>query len=93
MTGVNERTLSGWLSQKKMIEMWVDIVEDMTAEVALKALPHHLKELFVNVDPESIVCARRYRNRIADRNQPKVYYKGGKVSRTFDFFYFFYLTN
>jgi hypothetical protein len=80
LTGVQERTLSGWLSQKKMVEMWVDIVEDLTAEVALKALPHHLQELFVNVDPESTVCAHRYRNRIADRNQPKVYYKGGKVS-------------
>jgi hypothetical protein len=43
-----------------MIEMWVDIVEDLTAEVALKALPHHLQELFVNVDPESTVCAHRY---------------------------------
>ncbi len=63
-----------------MIEMWVDIVEGMTAEVALKVLPHLLQEFFVTVDPESTVCACRYRNRISDRNQPKVYYKGGKVS-------------
>jgi len=38
LTGVNERTQSGWLAQKKIIEIWVDIVEDITAEVALKAL-------------------------------------------------------
>jgi hypothetical protein len=30
-----------------MIEMWVDIVEDMTADVALKDLPHQLQELFI----------------------------------------------
>jgi len=83
LTGVNERTLSGWLTQKKMIEVWVDIVEDMTAEVALKALPHHLRDLFVNVDPDSKVTATRYRNRIANRSQLKLYYKGGKVSETF----------
>ncbi len=82
LTGVNERTLSGWLTQKKMIEIWVDIVEDMTAEVALKALPHHLRDLFFNVDPESTVKATRYRNRIANRTQPKLYYKGGRVSAT-----------
>jgi hypothetical protein len=82
LTGVKERTLSGWLTQKKMIEMWVDIVEDMTAEVALKALPHHLRDLFFNVDPESTVKATRYRNRIANRTQPKLYYKGGRVSAT-----------
>jgi hypothetical protein len=33
LTGVQERTLAGWLSQKKMIKMWADIVEDMTAGV------------------------------------------------------------
>jgi len=37
LTGVKERTLSGWLCQKKMIQMWVDLVKDMTAEVALKS--------------------------------------------------------
>jgi hypothetical protein len=62
-----------------MSEMWVDVVEVMTAEVALKALPHHLQELLVNADPESTVCAGRYRN-IGSRNQPKLCYKGGKVS-------------
>ena len=82
LTGVKEQTLSGWLTQKKMIEMWVDIVEDTTAEVALKALPHHLQDLFFNVDPESTVKATRYRNRIANRTQPKLYYKGGRVSAT-----------
>jgi hypothetical protein len=40
-----------------MIEMQVDIVDDMTAEVALKPLPHHLQELAVTFDPESTVCA------------------------------------
>jgi hypothetical protein len=63
-----------------MIEMQVDIVDDMTAEVALKPLPHHLQELVVTFDPESTVCAGRYKNRIAHKNQPKVYYKDGKVS-------------
>jgi len=50
--------------------------------VALKALPHHLRDLFFNVDPESTVKATRYRNRIANRTQPKLYYKGGRVSAT-----------
>jgi hypothetical protein len=63
-----------------MIDMWVDIVQDITAELALKKLPHHLQELFVSFDPESAVCAGRYRNRIAHRNLPKKCYKGGKVS-------------
>jgi hypothetical protein len=83
LTGVKEQTLSGWLTKKKMIEIWVDIVEDMTAEVALKALPHHLQDLFINFEPDSKVTATSYRNRIANRTQPKLYYKGGKVSETF----------
>jgi hypothetical protein len=37
LTEVKEQTLSGWLCQKKMIQMWVDLVEDMTAEVAIRS--------------------------------------------------------
>jgi hypothetical protein len=55
-----------------MTEMWVDIVEALTEDVELKALPHHLQQLFVNVDPEPTFCAGiSYGNRIANRNQPK----------------------
>ena len=76
------RANTEWMVESnKMIEMWVDIVEDMTAEVALKVLPQHLQDIFVNVDPESKVCACRYRNRIVgNRNHYKLFYKGGTVS-------------
>jgi hypothetical protein len=67
-----------------MINIWVDIVEDMTAEVALKSLPIYLQDLYANVDPESTVSAHGYRWRLAnDSNQltlKNIYYKGGKVS-------------
>ena len=80
LTGVNEHTLLGWLTQKKMIAMWIDIVEDLTAEVAIKALPTNVQELYFDVDPESTVSTLRYRRRINNfNNQLQIYYKGGKV--------------
>jgi len=82
LTGVKERTLSGWLCQKKMITMWVDLVEDLTAEVALKSLPPHIQDLFMDVDLESQVSAQRYRQRlqVEAKNNLQIFYKGGKVS-------------
>jgi hypothetical protein len=38
-----------------MIAMWIDIVEDLTAEVAIKALSTNVQELYFDVDPESTV--------------------------------------
>ena len=84
LTGVKERTLSGWLTQKKMIKMWVDIVEDMTAVTALKSLPASVQDVYINVDPESTVSAHKYRRRLPDLGSNlNVYYKGGKVSVMF----------
>ncbi len=80
LTGVQERTLAGWLSQKQMIKMWADIVEDMTAGVALQALPPHLQDVFHDVDPESTVSVAKYRKRIGSNNNIKLIFKGGKVS-------------
>jgi len=82
LTGVKERTLSGWLCQKKMILMWVDLVEDLTAEVALKSLPPHIQDLFMDVDLESQVSAQRYRQRlqVGAKNNLQIFYEGGKVS-------------
>jgi hypothetical protein len=64
LTGVKERTLSGWLSQKRMIQMWMDIVEDMNASVAIMSLPSQIQDLFIDVDPESTVSVLRYRKRL-----------------------------
>lgn len=82
LTGVNSHTLVGWLHQKSMIKMWVDLVEDMTAGTAMKALPEHIRDTYFDIDPESKVLATRYRNRIKYATNPlNVYYKGGsKVS-------------
>jgi hypothetical protein len=55
LTGVNEHTLLGWLSQKKMTAMWIDIVDDLTVEVAIKSLPTNIQELYFDVDNESAV--------------------------------------
>jgi hypothetical protein len=65
-----------------MIKMWVDLVEDMTAGTAMKALPEHIRDTYFDIDPESKVLATRYRNRIKYATNPlNVYYKGGsKVS-------------
>jgi hypothetical protein len=63
--------------------LWVDIVEDMTAEVALKALPIYVQDLYAEVDPESSVSAHRYRQRVANARDQLTFkkkYKGGKVS-------------
>jgi hypothetical protein len=65
---------------KKMIKMWADIVEDMTAGVALQALPPHLQDVFHDVDPESTVSVAKYRKRIGSNNNIKLIFKGGKVS-------------
>jgi len=62
--------------------MWVDLVEDMTAGTAMKALPEHIRDTYFDIDPESKAIATRYRNRIKYATNPlNVYYKGGsKVS-------------
>jgi hypothetical protein len=82
LTGVKERTLSGWLCQKKMIQIWVDLVKDMTAEVALKSSPSHVQDLYMDIDLESQVSAYRYRQHIQrlQQNKLQVLYKGRKVS-------------
>ena len=74
--------LIGWLHQKKMIRMWIDLVEDMTAATAMKALPESIRELCFNVDPESKVVANHFRNRVNFAANPlTVYYKGGSKVR------------
>jgi hypothetical protein len=85
LTGVKERTLSGWLTQKRMIQMWVDVVEDMKAEIAIRSLPAETQDLFMNIDPESTVSACKYRSQLNAANTVRVYYKGGKVSDPFYF--------
>jgi len=84
LTGVNEHTLLGWLVQKKMISVWLDLVDSMTAEIALKSLPLPLQDLFSHIDPESKVCVQRFKNRLqrntGDKEQVKILFKGGKVS-------------
>jgi len=64
-----------------MILMWVDLVENMTAEVALKCLPPHIQDLFMDVDLDSQVSAQRYRQwlQVGAKNK-RLLYKGGKVS-------------
>jgi hypothetical protein len=75
LTGVNEHTLLGWLSQKKMIAMWIDIVEDLTVEVAIKDLL-----TYFDVDPESTVSTLWYMKQINNfNNLLQKYFKGGKV--------------
>lgn len=92
LSGVNEHTLSGWLHQKKMIATWIDYVEDLTASMAMKALPSKIRELYLNVDPDSRVSVGRYRRRLnLSTSTINILYKGGKVSVIlFIFRYLFY---
>jgi hypothetical protein len=63
-----------------VIAMWINIVEDLTGEVAIKALPTSVQELYVDVDPVTTVSTLRYRMRLDNfKNQLQMYYKGGKV--------------
>jgi len=82
LSSVKVNTLLGWLVQKRFILGWIDLVECMTAGTALQALPLAVQDLFSNVDPESKVCVKRFKNRIKmdDGNQLKMLFKGGKVS-------------
>ena len=93
LAGVKEQTLSGWLCQKKMILMWVDLVENMTAEVALKCLPPHIQDLFMDVDLDSQVSAQRYRQwlQVGAKNK-RLLYKGGKVSYMCNAYFLWSLT-
>lgn len=92
LSGVNEHTLSGWLHQRKMIATWIDFVEELTASVAMKALPSNIRELYLNVDPDSRVSVGRYRKRLNRYTSTiNIFYKGGKVSLfLFNFCYLFY---
>jgi hypothetical protein len=85
LTRVKHPTLSGWLCQKRM--MWVDIVEDMNASVAIMSPPSQIQEQFSHVDPESTVSVLRYRKRLPSENSNNllVYFKGGKVRNKFFF--------
>lgn len=81
-TGVNENTLLGWVYQKKMIAMWLDLVESMDAGTALEALPAPIKDMFSHVDPDSMVSVEKYRKQLnggSSTNQLKILFKGGKV--------------
>lgn len=81
-TGVNENTLLGWVYQKKMIGMWLDLVESMDAGTALEALPAPIKDMFSHVDPDSMVSVEKYRKQLnggSSTNQLKILFKGGKV--------------
>jgi hypothetical protein len=81
LSGVDEHTLSGWLHQRKMIATWIDYIEDLTASVAMKALPSNIRELYLNVDPDSRVSVGRYRRRLdLSTSTINILYKGGKVS-------------
>jgi hypothetical protein len=61
--------------QKKMIAMWIDIVEDLTVEVAIKDLL-----TYFDVDPESTVSTLWYMKQINNfNNLLQKYFKGGKV--------------
>jgi hypothetical protein len=47
-----------------MRALWVDYVADLTASVAMKALPGNIRDLYYNVDLESKVSVGRYRRRL-----------------------------
>jgi hypothetical protein len=58
-----------------MIAMWIDIVEDLTVEVAIKDLL-----TYFDVDPESTVSTLWYMKQINNfNNLLQKYFKGGKV--------------
>jgi hypothetical protein len=84
LTGVNEHTLLGWLSQKKMIEYWIDLVQSMEAKTAIASLDSSVQDLYCHIDPESTVCTKKYEKRINRHDsQIKILFKGGKVSSMF----------
>jgi hypothetical protein len=56
-------------------------VEAMNARIALLALPAHVQDIFPHIDPESIICVKRFRDRIhGTASQHKMLFEGGKVS-------------
>jgi hypothetical protein len=53
----------------------------MTVEVAIKGLPQHIQDLYVDADPESTVSVNKYRQQV--RNSKSHFFnKVGKVSST-----------
>jgi hypothetical protein len=81
------------LHQKKMIQMWVDLVEDLTAGTAMNALPDNIQEIYFDVDTESKVLATRYRNKITSASSSlKVYYKGASKVRQKHLTLFIFIT-
>jgi len=82
LTGVNEHTLLGWLSQTKMIQYWITLVESMVAETAVSSLEPDVQDLYCHIDPKSTVCTQKYRRRLGNSNsQLKILFKGGKVRK------------
>jgi len=78
--GVNEHTLLGWMTQKKFISGWVDLVDAMNVKAALSGIPENVQDYFAHVDPESGVSVKKYRSRIGRlETQNKLVFKGGKV--------------
>jgi hypothetical protein len=79
--GLKSLPITSELHQKQMITMWVDYVADLTASVAMKALPGHIGDLYFNVSPDSKVSVERYRRHLNHSSSNlNIYYKGGKVS-------------
>ena len=80
LLGVNEHTLLGWMTQKKFISGWVDLVDAMNVKAALSGIPENVQDYFAHVDPESGVSVKKYRSRIGRlETQNKLVFKGGKV--------------
>ena len=76
LTGVNENTLLGWLSQAKMIESWINLVESMVAKTAIASLEPFLQDLYCHIDPESTVCTKKFWKQISSSNrQLKILFK------------------
>jgi len=80
LLGVNEHTLLGWMTQKKFISGWVDLVDAINVKTAHSGIPENVQDFFAHVDPEPVVCVKKYRSRIHWlENQNKLLFKGGKV--------------
>jgi hypothetical protein len=60
----------------------------MDAATAIAALPVAVQDLFLHVDPDSTVSVKQFKSKAGCAlNQHEIFFKGGKVSTTFFFFY------
>lgn len=68
LVGVNQNTLSGWLTKPSLISCWLPIVSSFNVHDVLNVLPEKYQNTFVDIDGSTILDLQKY-ERLARKDE------------------------